>query len=157
VDRTRNGIPGRLEPPIWMKLKRWLLTAISSTHPSRAFQSNSAVLKPVNNEKRLDPIETKWQSSTQCVDEIPGEFRELAARLCKNRGMDWHKMLAELKSERAQIDQAILALTRLVPGTKRRGRPPSWLSKSNAIAPKRGRGRPPGSKNKLKYPNAKRA
>jgi hypothetical protein len=66
--------------------------------------------------------------------------------------MDVTKILAELRSERAQLEEAILSLERLARGRgKRRGRPPSWLSPDQAPppeAPKR-RGRPPGSKNKV--------
>ena len=59
--------------------------------------------------------------------------------------MDVTKILAELKDERQQIEEAILSLERLARGRgKRRGRPPNWLAE---IGPKR-RGRPPGSKNK---------
>lgn len=71
--------------------------------------------------------------------------------------MDVTKILAELKAERAQIEEAIMSLERLARGRgKRRGRPPSWLSSaSEALAvaeqPKR-RGRPPGSKNKASAP-----
>ena len=66
--------------------------------------------------------------------------------------MDVTKILAELKTERAQLEEAIMTLERLVRGqVKRRGRPPAWLSSANPVvaAPKR-RGRPPGSKNKPK-------
>lgn len=60
--------------------------------------------------------------------------------------MDVAKILAELKSEREQIEEAILSLERLARGrTRGRGRPPTWLAE--AEAPKR-RGRPRGSKNK---------
>ncbi|MEQ1948054.1 MAG: hypothetical protein ABL995_12745 [Bryobacteraceae bacterium] len=59
--------------------------------------------------------------------------------------MDVLKMLADLRQERAQIEEAIVTLERLAAGRgRRRGRPPSWMS-----AIKR-RGRPPGSKNKPK-------
>lgn len=52
-------------------------------------------------------------------------------------------MLAELRAERDQLGEAILAFERLAVGRgKRRGRPPAWMT-----AVKR-RGRPPGSKNK---------
>jgi hypothetical protein len=62
--------------------------------------------------------------------------------------MDVSKILAELKAERAQIEEAILSLERLARGRgRRRGRPPAWLSAGEEPAPKR-RGRPPGSKNK---------
>jgi hypothetical protein len=70
--------------------------------------------------------------------------------------MDVTKILAELRSERAQLEEAILSLERLARGRgKRRGRPPAWLSTESpesgapeaVDAPKR-RGRPPGSKNK---------
>lgn len=61
--------------------------------------------------------------------------------------MDVSRILAELKAERTQIEEAILSLERLAMGRgKRRGRPPNWMS--DAAAPKR-RGRPPGSKNKV--------
>lgn len=57
-------------------------------------------------------------------------------------------MLADLRQERAQIEEAITVLERLTLGHgKRRGRPPAWMTA--ASAPKR-RGRPPGSKNKPK-------
>jgi hypothetical protein len=61
-------------------------------------------------------------------------------------GMDVLKMLAELREDRAQIEEAIIVMERLASGQrgKRRGRPPAWMS-----AVKR-RGRPPGSKNKPK-------
>ena len=75
-------------------------------------------------------------------------------------------MLAELRLEREQIEEAILTLERLARGRgRRRGRPPAWLKDpANSVAsvgrsvgdlngnghssePKR-RGRPPGSKTK---------
>ncbi len=58
--------------------------------------------------------------------------------------MDLNKMLAELRAERDQIEEAIIALGRLSLGAKRRGR--LFLGVEGAL-PKR-RGRPPGSKNK---------
>jgi hypothetical protein len=63
--------------------------------------------------------------------------------------MDVSKILAELRDERAQIEEAILSLERLAQGRgRRRGRPPAWMSSSSEATPKR-RGRPPGSKNKV--------
>jgi hypothetical protein len=60
--------------------------------------------------------------------------------------MDVSKILAELKAEREQIEEAIGSLERLARGRGRGpGRPPSWMSDTT---PKR-RGRPPGSKNKV--------
>ena len=76
--------------------------------------------------------------------------------------MDIDKMLAELRLEREQIEEAILTLERLARGRgRRRGRPPAWLKEAAASAgelqdeddghvsaePRR-RGRPPGSKSK---------
>lgn len=59
--------------------------------------------------------------------------------------MDVGKILAELKAEREQIEEAIVSLERLARGRARgRGRPPNWMVDT---IPKR-RGRPPGSKNK---------
>jgi hypothetical protein len=61
--------------------------------------------------------------------------------------MDITKMLAELRQEREQIEEAIVTLERLAQGRgRRRGRPPAWMSE---LKIKR-RGRPPGSKNKPK-------
>jgi hypothetical protein len=61
--------------------------------------------------------------------------------------MDVNKMLAELRLERQQIEEAIISLERLARGRgKRRGRPPAWLKE----ATEKRRGRPPGSKNKPK-------
>jgi hypothetical protein len=60
--------------------------------------------------------------------------------------MDVSKILAELRAEREQIEEAILSLERLARGRGRGpGRPPGWMAD---MAPKR-RGRPPGSKNKV--------
>ena len=59
--------------------------------------------------------------------------------------MDVTKMLAELRQEREQIEEAIMTLERLARGRgKRRGRPPAWMTEIKR------RGRPPGSKNKPK-------
>lgn len=67
--------------------------------------------------------------------------------------MDVTRILAELRAEREQIEEAILSLERLARGRgKRRGRPPAWMSAAAQVEtpalPKR-RGRPPGSKNKV--------
>jgi hypothetical protein len=59
--------------------------------------------------------------------------------------MDLLKMLADLRQEREQIEEAILTLERLARGRgRRRGRPPTWMTTIKR------RGRPPGSKNKPK-------
>jgi hypothetical protein len=59
--------------------------------------------------------------------------------------MDINKMLAELRNEREQVEQAIMVLERIARGQgKRRGRPPAWMSQGKK------RGRPLGSKNKPK-------
>lgn len=77
--------------------------------------------------------------------------------------LDVDKMLAELRLEREQIEEAILTLERLARGRgRRRGRPPSWLKDAGIPAlgdesvdgdrssagpsETRRRGRPPGSK-----------
>lgn len=66
--------------------------------------------------------------------------------------MDVTKILAELKAEREQIEEAILSLERLARGRgRRRGRPPAWLSPETEV---KRRGRPPGSKNKVAAPEA---
>jgi hypothetical protein len=59
--------------------------------------------------------------------------------------MDILKMLAELRVEREQVEEAILVLERMARGRgRRRGRPPKWM------AGMKRRGRPPGNKNKPK-------
>jgi hypothetical protein len=77
----------------------------------------------------------------------------------EDKSLDIDKMLADLRLEREQIEEAILTLERLARGRgRRRGRPPSWLKDATAAAaaetsgsefvtsePKR-RGRPPGQK-----------
>jgi hypothetical protein len=64
--------------------------------------------------------------------------------------MDVSKILAELRQEREQIEQAILSLELLARGRgRKRGRPPAWMSQMGASTPvPKRRGRPPGSKNK---------
>ena len=45
--------------------------------------------------------------------------------------MDVNKMLAELRQEREQIEEAIIILERLARGRgKRRGRPPLWMAQT---------------------------
>ena len=60
--------------------------------------------------------------------------------------MDVSKILADLREERQQIEEAIVSLERLAHGRgRRRGRPPAWMTEMTA----KRRGRPPGSKNKV--------
>ena len=43
--------------------------------------------------------------------------------------MDFDALLAQLRTEREMLEEAIIALERLARGSgKRRGRPPKWLS-----------------------------
>jgi hypothetical protein len=51
--------------------------------------------------------------------------------------MDILKMLAELRQERQQVEEAILVIERLAVGAqgKRRGRPPKWMSAAAGPAP----------------------
>jgi hypothetical protein len=66
--------------------------------------------------------------------------------------MDVNKMLADLRQEREQIEEAIIILERLARGRgKRRGRPPLWMAQA---VPVKRRGRPPGSKNRPKEEKA---
>ncbi len=61
--------------------------------------------------------------------------------------MDVSKILAELRQERQQIEEAIVSLERLARGrSRRRGRPPAWMAGAEVEVKRRGR--PPGSKNK---------
>jgi hypothetical protein len=69
--------------------------------------------------------------------------------------MEIAKILADLKEERRNLDEAIAALERLARGNaKRRGRPPAWMAEAapaaTADATPKKRGRPPGSKNRSK-------
>ena len=49
--------------------------------------------------------------------------------------MDIMKMLADLRAERLQIEEAIIVLQRLASGQgKRRGRPPKWMRTGGADA-----------------------
>jgi hypothetical protein len=59
--------------------------------------------------------------------------------------MDINRILAELREERKNLEQVIIAFERMaVKRGKRRGRPPKWMSNVKR------RGRPKGSKNKPK-------
>ncbi|HLH41136.1 MAG TPA: hypothetical protein VKX39_18445 [Bryobacteraceae bacterium] len=50
--------------------------------------------------------------------------------------MDIIKMLSELRTEREQIEGAIIVLERLAHGHgKRRGRPPAWMSATKSKKP----------------------
>lgn len=69
---------------------------------------------------------------------------ERRLKLCR---MDTLKILAELRAERARLEDVILAAERYARGQgKRRGRPPAWMAQGKR------RGRPPGSKNRTKAP-----
>jgi hypothetical protein len=96
------------------------------------------------------------------VHEAPGWGLDYNSKFMRGFHLDVDKMLAELKLEREQLEEAILTLERLARGRgRRRGRPPSWLKDAAAAAssvgeheldgssaePRR-RGRPPGSKTK---------
>jgi len=50
--------------------------------------------------------------------------------------MDIHSILAELRSEKDRLEEAILTIERLAAGSlaKRRGRPPKWLANVKADA-----------------------
>lgn len=64
-------------------------------------------------------------------------------------GMDILKMLAELRAEKARLEELIFAAERYAAGSgRRRGRPPAWMTELKR------RGRPPGSKNKTKSATA---
>ena len=53
--------------------------------------------------------------------------------------MDVLKMLADLRQEREQIEEAIVTLERLARGRgKRRGRPPAWMSAIETAGPSAG-------------------
>jgi hypothetical protein len=47
--------------------------------------------------------------------------------------MDFDALLAQLRTEREMLEEAILAMERLARGSgKRRGRPPKWLAEQKA-------------------------
>jgi hypothetical protein len=50
--------------------------------------------------------------------------------------MDIHSILAELRSEKERLEEAILTIERLAAGSlaKRRGRPPKWMASVKAAA-----------------------
>jgi hypothetical protein len=51
--------------------------------------------------------------------------------------MELTKVIAELRAERAAIDEALAALDRIARASvgKRRGRPPAWLAATNGAIP----------------------
>ena len=79
--------------------------------------------------------------------ELSPRVARFTATLRYSSKMDILKMLSDLRQEREQIGEAIIALERLAQRHgQRRGRPPAWMAVPK-VAQKR-RGRPPGSKNK---------
>jgi hypothetical protein len=68
--------------------------------------------------------------------------------------VDIARILGELKAERDHIADAIGKLERLAEGRgRRRGRPPAWRTMVAAVPPARRRGRPAGSRNKVRTPD----
>lgn len=66
-------------------------------------------------------------------------------RLADEPSLDFDKILEQLRVERAQIGEAIIALKRMqLASGRRRGRPPEWTqdAKSNLPAPWKRRGPP---------------
>jgi hypothetical protein len=79
------------------------------------------------------------------VEHNPYSGRQFGTKLEGGTYMDVTKILADLRQEKEQLEEAILSLERLAAGRgRRRGRPPAWMSEAKK------RGRPPGSKNKPK-------
>jgi hypothetical protein len=76
--------------------------------------------------------------------------------LCHDEAMDINKILAELRAEREQIEQAILVLQGMAQGQRRRGRKPAWMKQATGavVEPKKRRGRPPGTPNKPRTDSA---
>ena len=57
--------------------------------------------------------------------------------------MDVTQLLAELRAERARIEEAIIALERLGGAGSRRGRKPSWMTNPEGSQPQGGVDTPP--------------
>src|SRR6266404_9785702 len=83
----------------------------------------------------------RWISEpTGAVKSCPGHPARCRSRFGIFLMMDLTKMLAELRLEREQIEEAMMTLARLARGRgNRRGRPPAWMSQLKR------RGRPPGN------------
>jgi hypothetical protein len=102
--------------------------------------SAAAALDVECNEPTADPILALARAASTGVVEICRSSRALSLH-----EMDINKMLAELRTEREQVEEAIIVLERMARGRgRRRGRPPAWMTTVKR------RGRPPGSKNKPK-------
>jgi hypothetical protein len=82
--------------------------------------------------------------------------RQTQLGLMHSPGMDVNAILTELRRERDQLNETILAMERLAAssGRRRRGRPPAWLAAAKQGAgeqpARRKRGRPLGSGSKPK-------
>lgn len=104
---------------------------------------NASSKEPFGSSKRAYLVEIV----SFCNSSLLVRSRDIRVNVGYAEGMDINKMLADLRTEREQITEAILVLERLTAGQgKRRGRPPKWMTEV------KGRGRPKGSKNKPKTP-----
>ena len=67
--------------------------------------------------------------------------------------MDIHRILAELRSEKERLEEAILTIERLAAGSlgKRRGRPPKWMANVKVAE-----GASPASKKRRRFSAATR-
>jgi hypothetical protein len=95
------------------------------------------------------PDKTRRASRSQDMlieaDGLRQQLKLPAARCSTLSAMDVLKMLAELRAEREQVEEAILILERVARGGwQASGRPPKWMTGMKR------RGRPPGSNNKPK-------
>ena len=104
----------------------------------------------INSKRRSNVLEISSFSDSSVGDELFAKrsrnrrlcasqsFSERNAKVDKTGTLETHlmdiiKMLQELRAEREQVGEAILALERLASGGgKRRGRPPKWMSKGAA-------------------------
>jgi hypothetical protein len=97
--------------------------------------------------KKQNQLESTTFLRTTAIKPNPGTCDSQNSLALSFPIMDILKMLSDLRQEREQIGEAIIALERLAQGHgKRLGRPPAWMSPQKNM-PKR-RGRPPGSRNK---------
>jgi hypothetical protein len=117
VDLWSNGVPGRLDYRLLAEIEGVAPeAAIASIHLiERRWETLSMAKRQTKAPKQVVSIEAYRQARTKGVGGLTSQI--LAGRWYGDFiRKDWSTLLVQLKTEKSQIDRAILALTKLAKG-----------------------------------------